>query len=155
MIKQFVQKKFFPKGGLLCCYSAFSEYLSACEFDIFQAYNPEDDEGEDVKVVHPKTDQHYHHHPQYHHHHHHHHHHHVKVVHPKTDEQRTRLQERVQSQLLFRTLDQDQLIEVGDCDGDDDGDGDGDGDGDQDQLIEVGAQLIIKSSVMQLSKVPD
>ena len=75
----------------------------------------------------------------------------MKVVHPKTDEQRTRLQERVQSQLLFRTLDQDQLIEVGDCDGDDDGDGDGD----QDQLIEVGAQLIIKSSVMQLSKVPD
>ena len=48
-----------------------------------QAYNPEEDEGEDVKVVHPKT-----------------------------DEQRTRLQERVQSQLLFRTLDQDQLIEV-------------------------------------------
>ena len=34
------------------------------------------------------------------------------MVHPKTDEQRTRLQERVQSQLLFRTLDQDQLIEV-------------------------------------------
>ena len=49
----------------------------------WQAYNPEEDEGEDVKVVHPKT-----------------------------DEQRTRLQERVQSQLLFRTLDQDQLIEV-------------------------------------------
>jgi len=48
-----------------------------------EAYNPEDDEGEDVKVVHPKT-----------------------------DEQRTRLQERVKSQLLFRTLDQDQLIEV-------------------------------------------
>ena len=48
-----------------------------------KAYNPEDDEGEDVKVVHPKT-----------------------------DEQRTRLQERVKSQLLFRTLDQDQLIEV-------------------------------------------
>jgi len=48
-----------------------------------EAYNPEEDEGEDVKVVHPKT-----------------------------DEQRTRLQERVQSQLLFRTLDQDQLIEV-------------------------------------------
>merc|ERR1719273_2367746 len=42
-----------------------------------EAYNPEEDEGEDVKVVHPKT-----------------------------DEQRTRLQERVQSQLLFRTLDQ-------------------------------------------------
>ena len=83
MIKQFVQKKFFPKGGLLCCYSAFSNSLSSCEFYIFQAYNPEDDEGEDVKVVHPKT-----------------------------DEQRTRLQERVQSQLLFRTLDQDQLIEV-------------------------------------------
>ena len=52
-------------------------------FEICQAYNPEEDEGEDVKVVHPKT-----------------------------DEQRTRLQERVQSQLLFRTLDQDQLIEV-------------------------------------------
>ena len=53
------------------------------KIEICQAYNPEDDEGEDVKVVHPKT-----------------------------DEQRTRLQERVQSQLLFRTLDQDQLIEV-------------------------------------------
>ena len=75
--------------------------LHGFKIKICQAYNPEDDEGEDVKVVHPKT-----------------------------DEQRTRLQERVQSQLLFRTLDQD-------------------------QLIEVGAQLIIKSSVMQLSKVPD
>ena len=37
----------------------------------------------------------------------------MQVVHPKTDEQRQRLQERVQSQLLFRTLDQDQLVEVG------------------------------------------
>ena len=49
-----------------------------------EAYNPEEDCGEEEKVVHPKT-----------------------------DEQRTRLQEKVQSQLLFRTLDQDQLAEVG------------------------------------------
>lgn len=48
-----------------------------------EAYNPEDDEGDDVKVVHPKT-----------------------------DIQRSRLQDRVQAQLLFRTLDQDQLVEV-------------------------------------------
>lgn len=48
-----------------------------------EAYNPEEDDGDDTKVVHPKT-----------------------------DEQRQRLQERVQSQLLFRTLDQDQLVEV-------------------------------------------
>ena len=66
-----------------------------------EAYNPEDDDGDDTKVnlgyqghrselcV-------------------------AKVIHPKTDEQRQRLQERVQSQLLFRTLDQDQLIEVTD-----------------------------------------
>jgi len=36
----------------------------------------------------------------------------VKVVHPKSDDQRRRLQERVKMQLLFRTLDQDQLNEV-------------------------------------------
>ena len=34
------------------------------------------------------------------------------MVHPKTDEQRARLQERVQSCLLFRTLDVQQLAEV-------------------------------------------
>ena len=49
-----------------------------------EAYNPEEDDGDETSVVHPKT-----------------------------DEQRTRLQEKVQSQLLFRTLDQDQLAEVG------------------------------------------
>ena len=38
-----------------------------------EAYNPEDDDGDDTKVVHPKT-----------------------------DEQRARLQERVQKCLLFR-----------------------------------------------------
>jgi len=48
-----------------------------------EAYNPEEDDGDDTKVIHPKT-----------------------------DEQRTRLQGRVQSQLLFRTLDPDQLLEV-------------------------------------------
>jgi len=48
-----------------------------------EAYNPEEDDGDDTKVIHPKT-----------------------------DEQRQRLQERVMSQLLFRTLDQDQLVEV-------------------------------------------
>jgi len=36
----------------------------------------------------------------------------TKVVHPKTDDQRVRLQERVQSCLLFRTLDEEQLAEV-------------------------------------------
>ena len=36
----------------------------------------------------------------------------LQVVHPKTDEQRARLQERVQSCLLFRTLDVQQLAEV-------------------------------------------
>ena len=35
-----------------------------------------------------------------------------QVVHPKTDEQRARLQERVQTCLLFRTLDVQQLAEV-------------------------------------------
>jgi len=48
-----------------------------------EAYNPEDDDGDDTKVVHPKT-----------------------------DEQRARLQERVQKCLLFRTLDEQQLAEV-------------------------------------------
>lgn len=48
-----------------------------------EAYNPEDDDGDDTKVVHPKT-----------------------------DEQRARLQERVQTCLLFRTLDVQQLAEV-------------------------------------------
>ena len=68
------------------CESAADFRINCClgkHLKCWQAYNPEEDEGEDVKVVHPKT-----------------------------DEQRTRLQERVQSQLLFRTLDQDQLIEV-------------------------------------------
>jgi len=48
-----------------------------------EAYNPEEDDGDDTAVVHPKT-----------------------------DEQRARLQERVQSCLLFRTLDVQQLAEV-------------------------------------------
>jgi len=48
-----------------------------------EAYNPEEDDEDDVKVVHPKS-----------------------------DEQRGRLQERVKMQLLFRTLDQEQLNEV-------------------------------------------
>jgi len=48
-----------------------------------EAYNPEEDDGDDTKVVHPKT-----------------------------DEQRARLQERVQSCFLFRTLDVQQFAEV-------------------------------------------
>lgn len=48
-----------------------------------EAYNPEDDDEEDTKVVHPKS-----------------------------DKQRRRLQERVKMQLLFRMLDQEQLNEV-------------------------------------------
>lgn len=48
-----------------------------------EAYNPEEDDGDDTAVVHPKT-----------------------------DEQRARLQERVQTCLLFRTLDVQQLAEV-------------------------------------------
>jgi len=48
-----------------------------------EAYNPEEDDEDDVKVIHPKS-----------------------------DEQRRRLQERVKMQLLFRTLDQAQLNEV-------------------------------------------
>jgi len=36
----------------------------------------------------------------------------TKVVHPKTDEQRTRLQETVQKCLLFKALDEEQLAEV-------------------------------------------
>jgi len=48
-----------------------------------EAYNPEEDDGDETAVVHPKT-----------------------------DEQRARLQERVQTCLLFRTLDVQQLAEV-------------------------------------------
>merc|ERR1711936_391113 len=48
-----------------------------------EAYNPEDDEGEETKVVHPKS-----------------------------DEQRSRLQDRVQTCLLFKALDDSQLGDV-------------------------------------------
>jgi len=48
-----------------------------------EPYNPDEDDGDDTKVVHPKT-----------------------------DDQRARLQERVQTCLMFRTLDEEQLAEV-------------------------------------------
>ena len=74
----------------------FLHLIVCCVSSVFaEAYNPEEDDGDDTKVdiAGGPSDP-------------------CQVVHPKTDEQRQRLQERVQSQLLFRTLDQDQLIEV-------------------------------------------